>query len=267
MKWNLRKCILTSTVLHLLIFSSAVSLSGWGGSRTIYKPQYQVRLVGSEEIAALQKTSEPKSEAPKPVPPEKKPAAPKEEAAVPKEKQESKQAKTGPVLDKEKAKPVEAKKASSQQKSAESSESASAGERSAEESLDEVLARIQKKVASRGTPGSGRPGRPSGWEERQTEMLYSAYYDEVERRVRQNWLPPQDFDPRRESLMTVVSLVLLPDGRIQSSFVEQPSGSPYFDQSVMRAILKSDPFPPPPVGLKKESFELGLRFHSSPFSE
>jgi len=254
MKWNLRKCILASTVLHLLIFSSAASLSGWGGSRTIYKPQYQVRLVGSEEIAALQKTSEPKSEAPKPVPPEDKPAAPKEEAAVPKEKQESKQAKTGPVLDKEKAKPVEAKKAPDQPKSA-------------EESLDEVLARIQKKVASRGTPGSGRPGRPSGWEERQTEMLYSAYYDEVERRVRQNWLPPQDFDPRRESLMTVVSLVLLPDGRIQSSFVEQPSGSPYFDQSVMRAILKSDPFPPPPVGLKKESFELGLRFHSSPFSE
>ena len=254
MKWNLRKCILTSTVLHLLIFSSAVSLSGWGGSRTIYKPQYQVRLVGSEEIAALQKTSEPKPEAPKPVPPEQKPAAPKEEAAVPKEKQKSKQAKTGPVLDKEKAKPVEAKKAPDQPKSA-------------EESLDEVLARIQKKVASRGTPGSGRPGRPSGWEERQTEMLYSAYYDEVERRVRQNWLPPQDFDPRRELLMTVVSLVLLPDGRIQSSFVEQPSGSPYFDQSVMRAILKSDPFPPPPVGLKKESFELGLRFHSSPFSE
>jgi colicin import membrane protein len=219
-----------------------------------------VRLVGSEEIAALQKTVEPQAEAPKPPSAEKKPAPPKE-------KQEDRQVKTAPVLDKQKAKTVEAQRTPEKQKSTEASESASDRERSAEKTLDEVLARIQKKVASRGTPGAGRSGKPSGWEERQAEVLYSAYYDEDERRVRQNWIPPQNFDPRRDSLITIVSLVLLPDGRIQNSFIEQPSGSPYFDQSVMRAILKSDPFPPPPVGLTTESFELGLRFHSSPFSE
>jgi len=33
---------------------------------------------------------------------------------------------------------------------------------------------------------------------------------------------------------------------------------------VMRAILKSTPLPPPPVGLRQDRYELGLRFHSQP---
>jgi TonB family protein len=67
-----------------------------------------------------------------------------------------------------------------------------------------------------------------------------------------------------QSAMTVVSLTLLPDGRVLKSYIEETSGDPQFDQSVMRAILKSTPFPPPPIGLKQQRFDLGLRFHSTP---
>ena len=67
-----------------------------------------------------------------------------------------------------------------------------------------------------------------------------------------------------EPAIAVVSLTLLPDGRVVKSYIEETSGDPQFDQSVMRAILKSTPFPPPPIGLKQQSFDLGLRFHSTP---
>ncbi|MEW6440314.1 MAG: cell envelope integrity protein TolA [bacterium] len=280
MKWNLRKCVLVSGALHLVIFWGAASLSSWGGSKTIYRPQYQVRLVGMEEIGGSADEGKQTREAAKPAPPPEKPAPKKPEVAVPEEKPkppeekpkapEVKQAKVAPSPEKDKPKPEEpAKAAPAKEKTAEPSEASRSKDADSEKALSDVLARIEKKVARAGKEGSGgRPGGgSSGWDDRQAELLYSSYYDEVESRVRQNWIPPQNFDPNRESLMTVVSLALLPDGRIQSSFIEQSSGSPYFDQSVMRAILKSDPFPPPPVGLKMESFELGLRFHSSPFAE
>ncbi len=276
MKWDLRKCIAASAVLHLLIFWGAASLSGWSGPKRIYRPQYSVRLVGMEEIAGKQKGAQEKAESPQPPPQAQKPEPKKEEpkkpeVQVPEKKAKEEPAKTAPALEKEKkekAPPKEPLKTAAKEKSPD--QAAPAEKQPApEETLDEILSKIQKKVASRGgaVGAGGRSSRASGWEDRQAELLYNAYYDEVERRVRQNWIPPQNFDPRRESLMTVVSLVLLPDGRVQSSYIEQSSGSPYFDQSVMRAILKSDPFPPPPVGLTKDNFELGLRFHSSPIGQ
>lgn len=271
MKWDLRKCIGVSALLHLLIFWGAASLSGWGGPKTIYRPQYSVRLVGMEEIEGRQKGAQEKGESAQPSLPVEKPEPKKPEVQVPEKKAKEEPAKTAPALPKdkkEKAPPPEPVKTAAKEKSPDQNALAEK-QTPPEQTLDEILSKIQKKVASRGgAVGAGaRSSRGSGWEDRQAELAFNAYYDEVERRVRQNWIPPQNFDPRRESLMTVVSLVLLPDGRVQTSYIEQPSGNPYFDQSVMRAIFKSDPFPPPPVGLTKENFELGLRFHSSPVAQ
>lgn len=274
--WDLRKCIAASAVLHVLLFWGA-SLSGWSGPKTIYRPQYSVRLVGMEEIKGKQQeATQEKAESPRPAPPVEKPAPKKEEskkpeAPAPEKKAKEEPARTAPSLEKEKKEktpPPETIKAAAKEKRSDQVAQAES-QPPPDETLDEILSKIQKKVASSGgvVGAGGRSSRSSGWEDRQAELLYNAYYDEVERRVRQNWIPPQNFDPRRESLMTVVSLVLLPDGRVQSSYIEQSSGSPYFDQSVMRAIIKSDPFPPPPVGLTKENFELGLRFHSSPIAK
>ena len=111
---------------------------------------------------------------------------------------------------------------------------------------------------------TSRARSSSPWEEKQKEIEYSAYYDQVERAVRENWIPPQDMNFEAASATTVVSLTLLPDGRVLKSYIEETSGDPKFDQSVMRAILKSTPFPPPPIGLKQQRFDLGLRFHSTP---
>ena len=102
------------------------------------------------------------------------------------------------------------------------------------------------------------------WPASITRDALDPYYDKVERAVRENWIPPQDMNFEVETAMTVVSLTLLPDGRVLKSYIEETSGDPQFDESVMRAILKSTPFPPPPIGLKQQRFDLGLRFHSTP---
>jgi colicin import membrane protein len=217
----------------------------------VYKPQYQVRLVRPQEVPSLAKPKAKKVVKPKPPPKVVKPKAKK--VVVPEKKAQK------PPAAKKEPKKTAVKKPEPKQAPVEKPK-----DPAPEEVLEEALARIKKRAGSREKLAANVPEKSSGWEERQKEIKYSAYYDQVERAVRENWSPPQNMDFEEDSAMTVVSLTLLPDGRVLKSYIEEPSGDPQFDQSVMRAILKSTPFPPPPIGMKQQSFELGLRFHSTP---
>jgi colicin import membrane protein len=248
---SLRGSIILSALFHTVLFLALLLTSGTGGARVVYKPQYQVRLVRPQEVGSLAKPKAKKVVKPKPPPKVVEPKAKK--VVVPEKKAQKPPAakkqpkKTAEKKPEPKPAPVEKPK-----------------DPAPEEVLEEALARIEKRAGSRDRLAANVPDKSSGWEERQREIKYSAYYDQVERAVRENWIPPQSMDFEDESAMTVVSLTLLPDGRVLKSYIEETSGDPQFDQSVMRAILKSTPFPPPPIGLKQQSFELGLRFHSTP---
>jgi TonB family protein len=258
---SLRGSILLSAFFHVALFVALLVVSSTGRARVVYKPQYQVRLVRPQEVAALAKPKAKKAAKPKPAPrvtkpkpkPKPKVVLPKKEAEPPKKKKTEK-----PPPKKEPPKKVEKKPEPPPPPPEEPPEPAP------EEVLEEVLARIKKRAGSREKVAAKGPAGPSAWEEKQKEIEYSAYYDQVERAVRGNWIEPPHMDFENESAMTVVSLTLLPDGRVLKSYIEETSGDPLFDQSVMKAILKSTPFPPPPIGLKQQSFDLGLRFHSTP---
>ena len=269
---SLRGSILLSAFFHAALFLALLLVSGAGQARAVYKPQYQVRLVRPQEVPALGKPQAKESATPVPVaPPEAakpdpKPVVlpPKKEAPPPEKKVQK------PSV--EKKEPVAVAEAP-KQPAPKAAPAEKPREPAPEEVLAEALARITKRAGSRQTMASNLPqGSPqgsssggSGWEERQKEVAYSEYYDRVERAVRGNWIPPQTLTNIKErSVMTVVSLTLLADGRVLRSYIEETSGNPQFDESVMRAILKSTPFPPPPVGLRHDRFELGLRFHSTP---
>lgn len=258
---SLRGSILLSAFFHAALFLALLLVSGAGHARAVYKPQYQVRLVRPQEVPSLGKPQAKEAAKPKPAPPEvakpepKQVVLPAKKEAPPPEKKVQKP----PVQKKEPAK--EAQK----QPAPKAAPAEKPREPAPEEVLEEALARIKKRAGSRQTIASNLPeGTSSGWEEKQKEFEYSAYYDKVERAVRENWIPPQNINLKEQSAMTVVSLTLLPDGRVLKSYIEETSGNAHFDQSVMRAILKSTPFPPPPIGLKQSHFELGLRFHSTP---
>jgi len=249
---SLRGSILLSALFHAVLFLAVLLTSGTGGARVVYKPQYQVRLVRPEEVPSLAKPKAKKVVKPMPPPEVAKPKAKK--VVVPDKKVEKPPA----------AKKRPEKKAEKQPEPKPAPAVEKPKDPAPEEVLEEALARIQKRAGSREKLAANMPAKSSGWEERQKEIKYNEYYDQVERAVRESWIPPQNMDFEEGSAMTVVSLTLLPDGRVLKSYIEEPSGDPQFDQSVMRAILKSTPFPPPPIGLEQQSFELGLRFHSTP---
>jgi TonB family protein len=89
--------------------------------------------------------------------------------------------------------------------------------------------------------GSGAAGSGSG-----------DYYSLVEGKIRQQWIFPETLD---RDLETVVSIRIAKDGGITIEKVEQSSGSPLFDRSVLRAITMAGPLPPP-----LNEMEIGLRF-------
>jgi TonB family protein len=265
---SLRGSILLSAFFHVVLFLALLLSSGIGRARVVYKPQYQVRLVRPQEVPSLSKPGPKEAAKPKPAPavvkpetkkvvvPEKKEEPPKKTEEKPKKKVEKPPPKKEEPAKKAEKKPEPAPPPVEKPK-----------QPAPEEVLEEALARIKKRAGDREKLAAHAAAGPSsGWEEKQKEIEYSAYYDQVERAVRENWIPPQSMDFEKESAMTVVSLTLLPDGRVLKSYIEESSGDPQFDQSVMRAILKSTPFPPPPIGLKQQSFEVGLRFHSTPQS-
>ena len=258
---SLRGSILLSAIFHGVLFLALLLMSSTGRARVVYKPQYQVRLVRPQEVSSPAKPQPKKVVKPKPLPQVPKPKPKPKKVVVPKKDTppKEKKAEKPPPEKKQLKKKVEKKPEPKPAPVEEPPEPAP------EEILEEALARIKKRAGSREKVAANVPdGASSPWEEKQKELEYSAYYDQVERAVRENWIPPQDMNFEAASAITVVSLTLLPDGRVLKSYIEETSGDPKFDQSVMRAILKSTPFPPPPIGLKQQRFDLGLRFHSTP---
>lgn len=272
---GLRGSVLMSGLIHVVAFVALLLASGTGGARVIYKPDYQVRLVRPEEVPGLEKQAEP--EAPPPaVPPKPEPEPePEEQSKVilpEKEEPPPPPVETPPAP---KPPPPESRVEPPAEPEAPPEPPVEVAEPEPEpepvpepdtdKALEEALSRIRERAGKREQKtASVTKGPSAGWQEKRREIQYRAYYDEVERRVRESWIPPRNFDLGDSVITTVVSLSLLADGRVLKSFVEESSGDPLFDQSVMRAILKATPFPPPPIGLKRQSFELGLRFHSRP---
>lgn len=55
-----------------------------------------------------------------------------------------------------------------------------------------------------------------------------------------------------KNLETEILIVLGPRGHVLSRRIVRGSGDPEFDDSVLRAIAKASPFPPPPEGVDRE---------------
>lgn len=103
-----------------------------------------------------------------------------------------------------------------------------------------------------GLPGSGPPGEGSG-----PEMIYRGQIANV---IRQNWAYSEQLADKNKNLTAWVMLEILPDGKIKDFWFERRSGNAYLDDSVARAIQKSNPLPPFPPGIRVPSIHQGFRF-------
>jgi TonB family protein len=87
------------------------------------------------------------------------------------------------------------------------------------------------------------------------------YIGVVWSRVKKNWAMPQALMPK-ENIETIIDVKISRSGTLEYIGFEKRSGNRYFDDSTLRAVKKSSPFPPLPYWIMDKNIEIGIRFHS-----
>ena len=88
------------------------------------------------------------------------------------------------------------------------------------------------------------------------------YYGFIQSRVKGNWILPPSLRPK-DNVITIIEVKILSNGAVERLNFEKRSGNRYVDDSAMKAVQKSIPFPPFPEGMMDSYIEIGLRFPSS----
>jgi len=118
--------------------------------------------------------------------------------------------------------------------------------------IDRAISRLESKVSSRfGTGLSGGQARGG--------IPIRLYQMEVESWIKSNWSYPVAVQSTKKLEATVLLKVKM-DGTILKTWFKKRSSNSIFDQSVIKAIEKSDPLPPFPEGYRKsyEDFEISF---------
>lgn len=91
------------------------------------------------------------------------------------------------------------------------------------------------------------------------DIKFKAYLNAVRERVREKWTVPEIFS-KNFKLTTIVAVRINRDGTLSMTRVEEASGNPRYDETVLRAVAKAAPLPPLPEDYKGDYMELGFRF-------
>jgi TonB family protein len=129
--------------------------------------------------------------------------------------------------------------------------------------IDKALSAIRQKESARSKTSeaahaSGRPQRTDAEINAQTNEYIGAVWS----RVKQNWTMPQSLLPEKD-IITIIYVKISRSGALERADFEKRSGNRYFDDSALRAVKKSNPFPPLPYWITDKSIEIGIRFHSA----
>ncbi|MCX5800606.1 MAG: TonB family protein [Candidatus Eisenbacteria bacterium] len=150
---------------------------------------------------------------------------------------------------------AEKKKEAPDTKSA-SSHSANAERKSPDASKSGLHSLVKGGVGPGG--GSGAGGYYSQLQLDIENFEFSYYLVAVRNKVSSSWNPPAGLSTAASAVRTVVFFRIERNGRIADLKIETPSGIPFFDQSALRAVLRSEPFPSLPRGFADSS--LGVHF-------
>lgn len=128
--------------------------------------------------------------------------------------------------------------------------------------VDQAIAKLEQRTKGSEETGApqGRGGVASGG---MPMMIYRA---EAEEWIKSNWSYPVALDSQKD-LEAVVVLMVKRDGSILKNHFERRSTKTIFDESVMRAIERSDPLPPFPEGYRKSHEEFIISFNLKDLQE
>ncbi len=126
--------------------------------------------------------------------------------------------------------------------------------------VEKAISELKKKVETKQTTGTPGPGRALDG------IPIRIYQMEVETWIKSNWSYPVAIQDR-DKLEAIVLLTVKQDGTILKSTFKKRSSDVIFDQSVERAIEKSDPLPPFPEGYRKNHEEFEINFNLKDLDE
>jgi colicin import membrane protein len=89
----------------------------------------------------------------------------------------------------------------------------------------------------------------------------SEYTSFIWSKVKKNWALPSALMPK-EKVETIIDVRIARSGTMEYIGFEKRSGNAYFDDSALKAVNKSAPFPPLPEWITGSTIEIGIRFHS-----
>jgi colicin import membrane protein len=287
---KLPKWLFLSLLFHGSLIASLFIVPFLPSRREYAPPVYTVDLVGGEKIGGNKIGTElqPPKPAPKemaknsaaepaPLPPEtKKEKEAKKEKAEKPEKAERARPVEKAVTVPEKAAPKETAKKEPAKK--ESATEASRDTKSEETSLDSVRERILQSAVERAKnrnesaqkaakgdvistgPGEGEgaaalgPGGRGGGVVKGMDFII--YQNRMFDTIKQNWA----WIGQRSDVKVVVRFGIKESGEIVGLKVVQPSGDWSYDESVLRAVKKSSPLPPPPEPYRKDFADVQVTF-------
>jgi colicin import membrane protein len=285
---RLGKWFVFSLLFHFLLIA-AIFLSPMAPDSRQPMPVYVVDLVGGErigatnlgtELAPIQKQpAKIQQNLPKEVPESKKEIKKKEEPQK-EEKTKTKVERKAPeekVALKEKTKPEpvkpeSAKEARREVKEEAGSEAASADsvrERLIQSAVDRAKNRTEAaqksakaEVLSAGSgEGDGAAGLGNGGRGSPTGVVkgmdFIIYQNRMLATIKENWAW---VGQQRSNLRVVVQFGIKENGEIVGLRIVQPSGDPSYDESVLRALKKSNPLPAPPENYRKDFADLEISF-------
>ena len=275
---GLSKWLVVSLLLHgALIISLFVVPFLPSHSRPSY-PIYTVDLVGGEKIGGRNLGTELlPSSAPKAVA---KATVEETPPAVQETKQETKKEppktveKEAPVQEKailKEAPPKTlAKKEPAKETKSESKTEEAALDRVRENLIQSAVDRLKSRTEATPKPSKGEgissgtgegegaaalgPGGRGGGVVKGMEFII--YQNRMFNSIKDNWA----WVGQKSDLKVVVHFSIRENGEISGLKIVQPSGDPSYDESVLRAVKKSSPLPPPPESSRKDFADVELTF-------
>jgi colicin import membrane protein len=275
---KLSKWLVVSLFFHgALILSLFVVPFLPSHSRPSY-PVYTVDLVGGEKIGASNLGTELVASSPKP-------AAPKKtvEEIPPPVQQTKQETKTETPKAVEKEAPAQekavlkeappknlAKKEPTKETKSESKTEESALDRVRENLIQSAVDRLKSRTEAAPKPSTGEaissgtgegegaaalgPGGRGGGVVKGMEFII--YQNRMLNSIKDNWA----WVGQKSNLKVVVHFSIKENGEISGLKIVQPSGDPSYDESVVRAVKKSSPLPPPPESSRKDFADVELTF-------
>jgi hypothetical protein len=127
--------------------------------------------------------------------------------------------------------------------------------------VENLRKKLGERTSTDNAKGESSPAANSAASADADDRL-AQYYTVIWSRIKSHWNLPGGINPK-DNIEAVVQMRIMKNGAITGISFEKKSGLAYFDNSVLRALKKSDPLPPLPPWYRENGLDLGIRFLSS----